>query len=240
MVKRSKEKKRRYSFLLICAVGIVFFTAIFAMYHFSAVDSATYFAEDDADLALVSVSPWNEAGVSVGSQIVIEWNHAVSAEAGNAVEITPSLRGDWSAAGNRLIFTPQQLAAGTYYTVYLPRGTTLNHQGDILDEELAFSFETEDTSLRIPDTESFSVGSNQYHFFSNDLIAIPVSCIGEDDFDVDVSVYRAEDTRGYITAFSKLFTYPSWAQLTVEKFKASLRNFEQISESAMADRKSVV
>ncbi|HMM05397.1 MAG TPA: Ig-like domain-containing protein [Clostridiales bacterium] len=234
MVKRSKEKKRKYSFLLIIAVGIVFFTAIFAMYHFSAEDNVTYFAEDDGDLALVSVSPWNEAGVSEDSQIVIEWNHAVSAEAGNAVEITPSLRGDWSAAGNRLIFTPQQLAAGTYYTVFLPRGTSLNYQGDILSEDLAFSFETEDTSLRIPDTESFSVGGSQYHFFSDDLIAIPVSCLGEDDFDVDVSVYRAEDAQGYIAAFAKLFTYPSWAQLTVEKFRASLRNFEQISESAMA------
>ncbi len=233
MVKRSKEKKRNHSFLLIIAVGIVFFTAIFAMYHFSAEDSATYFAEDDGDLALVSVSPWNEAGVSEDSQIVIEWNHAVNAEVGNAVEITPSLRGDWSAAGNRLIFTPQRLAAGTYYTVFLPRGTSLNYQGDILSEDLAFSFETEDTSLRIPDTESFSVGGYQYHFFSDDLIAIPVSCIGEDDFDVDVSVYRAEDTAGYIAAFAKLFTYPSWARLTVEKFRASLRNFEQISESAM-------
>lgn len=234
MAKRSAEKKKKYSYLLLITVGIAFVTAIFVMYYFSGEETATYFAEDEATLALVSVSPWNEAGVSADSQIVIKWNHAVSSEAGDSVDITPSVRGEWNAAGNRLIFTPQKFAAGTYYTVTLPRGTVMNNEGDTLKEELSFSFETEDSSLRIPDTESFSVGGYQYHFSGDDIIEIPVSCIGEDDFDVDVSVYRAEDKDAYIAAFAKFFTYPSWAQLTIEKYRASLRNFDQISESAMA------
>lgn len=234
MAKRSKEKRKKYSFLLFIAVCIVFFTVIFVMYRFSGEDTATYFVEDDDDLALVSVSPYNEAGVSEDSQIVIEWNHAVSAEAADDIEISPSVRGDWTAAGNQLVFTPQQFAGGTYYTVYMPKGTLLNNEGDILSEDIYFSFETEDPSLRIPDTESFSVGGNQYHFSGDDTIAIPVSCIGEDDFDVNVAVYRAENLDGYIDAFAKLFSYPSWAELTIEKWKASLRYFDQISESAMA------
>lgn len=234
MIKAALEKKRKYSFLLIIAVCVLFLSLLFVTYRFSAVRTAAYFVADSGDMALLSASPCNKSGVSEDSPIVITWNHEVSVNAAEEAEITPSVRGTWSTYGNKLVFTPQHLAAGTYYTVFIPAGTTLNSNGDVLKDDVCFSFETENSDLRIPDTKSFSVGSSQYNFSEKDSVAIPVSCIAASDFDVNVTVYRAENSDAFIHSLAGLFVYPDWAQLSIGQYQGSLRNFHQISETAMA------
>ena len=142
MKKKSENKQRKYGIPLIAVLCLLFLIAAIVLYFVTGEEYVSYYYEDDSELTLVSASPSDAGGVSQDSAIVLEWNRPVSIDAADEVSLTPSARGKWSVSGNQLIFTPQQLAAGTYYTVSVPKGTRLNQRGDVLEEDVFFSFET--------------------------------------------------------------------------------------------------
>ena len=236
MEKKSENKQRKYGIPLIAVLCLLFLIAAIVLYFVTGEEYVSYYYEDDSELTLVSASPSDAGGVSQDSAIVLEWNRPVSIDAADEVSLTPSARGKWSVSGNQLIFTPQQLAAGTYYTVSVPKGTRLNQRGDVLEEDVFFSFETEDPDMRVPADNAFSVDGRSFVFSDEETVSIPVSLLDDKNRTVEVSVYRAEDAKAFTKAFSELFAYPSWAELSIGRFCAEERNFNKVLTSEMAVR----
>lgn len=148
MEEKPVKKQKKYGIPFIAVLCLLFLIAAIVLYFVTGEKYVSYYYEDDSELTLVSASPSAAGGVSQDSAIVLEWNRPVSIDVADEVTLTPSARGKWTVSGNQLIFTPQQLAAGTYYTVSIPKGTRLNQRGDMLDEDIFFSFETEIASSR--------------------------------------------------------------------------------------------
>lgn len=228
MEKSSVKKQKKYGIPFIGIACILFLIAAFVLYFVTADDHVSYYYEDNSELTLVSASPAGSGGVSQDRSIVLEWNRPVSLDLADDITIHPSARGKWSVSGNQLIFTPQQLAAGTYYTVFVPRGKQLNERGDILKEDVFFSFETEDPELRLPDQTAFSVVGRSFTFTPEESALIPVSLIDEKNRTVEVSLFRAESSEAFIDAFAEVFAYPSWAELSIADYRVSERNFNEI------------
>lgn len=227
---------RKFKIPLLAVAAILFLICGYFLYKASGESNASYFYESGKELALVDISPDETGGISQDSPIVLEWNRSVSVDAADGIDIYPSARGTWSARGNRLVFTPQKLAAGTYYTVSMAKGTVLNAEGDSLKEDIVFSFETEDPSLRIPDRNAFMVDGRYFHFSDVDTVSIPVSYLGEKEATVETSVYRAGNSSDFIRSFAGLFRYPEWAALSIGRYHASDRGFEEYSSAKLAIR----
>lgn len=236
MDKKPVTKQRKYGIPFVAFLCLLFMAAAIVLYFVTGEEYVSYYYEDDRDLTLVSTSPSETGGASQDSAIILEWNRPVSIDVADEVILTPSARGKWSVFGNKLIFTPQQLAAGTYYTVSIPKGTWLNQRGDVLEEDVFFSFETEDPDIRVPSEEAFSVDGRSFTFSNDETVSIPVSLVSEKDSTVDVSVYRAENADAFVEAFGELFAYPSWAQLSIGEFQAEEWDFDKVSASEMAVR----
>lgn len=235
MKEASAKKRVRSPLPIIAALVCLFLGIVLVIYSVTGESMITYYYETDEDIRLVSVSPSGIDGVSCDTTVVIEWNHPVSAELIDAVTIRPSARGEWYVSGNFLMFTPQQLAAGEYYTVTIPKGTVLNDRGDTLQESIFFAFETEDADMRIPDTEAFDADGRFFRFSDNESVAIPVSLTGRDEI-VDVTVYRADDTDAFIDTFADLNVYPSWAHLSIDRYHGNDKGFDKISETSLGVR----
>lgn len=235
MEKGSEKQQKKYRIPLVGAIGIVFLIVVMILYSITTESMVTYYTENDADIELVSVSPAAVDGVSQDAAIVLEWNRPVSQELADEVRLRPSARGEWFVSGNYLMFTPRQLAAGTFYTVSIPQGTVLTDDGEELQETIFFSFETEDPDLRVPKTEAFDVDGRGFRFSEKEDVAIPVNLVG-DESTVDISIYSADSSEDFIHAFAELFSYPSWAALSIARYRADDRGFDKISESSMAVR----
>ncbi|MGM9566677.1 MAG: Ig-like domain-containing protein, partial [Clostridia bacterium] len=238
MEEKPVKKQRKYGIPLIAVLCLLFLIAAIVLYFVTGEKYVSYYYEDDSELTLVSASPSDAGGVSQDSAIVLEWNRPVSIDVADEVVLSPSARGKWTVSGNQLIFTPQQLAAGTYYTVFIPKGTRLNQRGDVLEEDIFFSFETENPDIRVPADTAFSVDGRSFSYSDEETVSIPVSLLNEKNSTVEVSVYRAESPKAFTKAFSELFSYPSWAELSIGNFQAEERNFDKVSSSEMAVRGS--
>ena len=236
MEKKSENKQRKYGIPLIAVLCLLFLVAAIVLYFVTGEEYVSYYYEDESELTLVSASPSDAGGVSQDSAIVLEWNRPVSIDAADEVSLTPSARGKWSVSGNQLIFTPQQLAAGTYYTVSIPEGTRLNQRGDVLEEDVFFSFETEDPDVRVPSDNAFFVDGRSFFFSDKETVSVPVSLMDGKNRTVEVTVWRAEDAKAFTKAFAELFAYPSWAELSIAGFCAEERNFDKVLSSEMAVR----
>ena len=234
MEEKPVKKQKKYGIPFIAVLCLLFLIAAIVLYFVTGEKYVSYYYEDDSELTLVSASPSAAGGVSQDSAIVLEWNRPVSIDVADEVTLTPSARGKWTVSGNQLIFTPQQLAAGTYYTVSIPKGTRLNQRGDMLDEDIFFSFETENPDLRVPSDTAFSVDGCSFSCTDEETVSIPVSLVNEKDRTVEVSVYRAESPEAFTKAFAELFAYPAWAELSIGSFQAEERNFDKVSSSEMA------
>ncbi|MBQ1251488.1 MAG: hypothetical protein IIY02_01080, partial [Firmicutes bacterium] len=231
-MKKSSEKTHKNSRIpKIAILGGIFLALALILYGVTGESMTTYYYEPEGDIELVSVTPDNIDGVSCDTTIVLEWTHPVSSDLIDSVKIRPSARGEWFVSGNYLMFTPQQLASGEYYTVTIPKGTVLTENGDTLEKSVFFSFETEDADLRIPDTKAFDVDGRAFTFSKEESVVIPV--VSTEDDSVDVTVYRADDSEAFIDTFGELFSYPSWAHLSVDRFEGDLKGFDKVSETEM-------
>lgn len=235
MKKGSEKQRKKYRIPLFAAVCVVFLIAATILYGVTGENMVTYYYETDGAIELVSVSPSQIDGVSQDATIVLEWSRPVTAELADAVRLSPSARGEWFVSGNYLMFTPRQFAAGTYYSVTIPKGTILTEDGETLEETVFFSFETEDPNLRLPSAEAFSVDGRGFVFAEDENAVLPVNIVGESAV-VDVAVYRAADSDAFINAFAEWFSYPSWASLSLAGYQGDERGFDKVSESEMAVR----
>ena len=236
MTQGSVKIKKKFGIPLIIAAGLIFLIGVFFLYRASGEETTAFYRQDDSAVTLESVSPDGVGGVSRDSLIVLKWSGPVSADVADAVTIRPSVRGKWKVNGADLIFTPQKMKGGTYYTVTIPKGTALNEKGDTLKTDVFFSFETASSSLRIPDTEAFSVDGRGFTFGETDTVAIPVSYVGEEDGSVDVEVFRAEDSEAFLRCFDGLFAYPTWAKRSVADFSAEEKDFDEVMKTELAVR----
>ena len=232
--KTAKLSSKKYSTFFFAGACVIFLVLAALLYFASGEENGAYYYEDEEDLALVSAYPADMGGVSQDQTIILEWTHPVSVSAADDAVIRPSVRGKWSVAGNKLIFTPQKLSPGTYYTVSIPKGTVMNGDGEILRDNVFFAFETENPSLRFPKSEAFSVAGRSFAFTDLDSVSIPVSYIGGKDGSVNVRVCKAENSDAFIDAFAKLFAYPSWAKLSIARFRAPEKNFHEILDTDLA------
>lgn len=236
MKKGSEKQRKKYRIPLFAAACVVFLIAVLVLYSITGENMVTYYYETEGDITLISASPSHTDGVSQDAAIVLEWSRPVTAELADAVRISPSVRGEWFVSGNYLMFTPRQFAAGTYYSVTIPKGTILTEDGETLEETVFFSFETEDPNLRLPSAEAFSVDGRGFVFSENENAVLPVNIAGEDTA-VDVTVYRASNHDAFINAFAEWFCYPSWASLSIAAYHGDERGFDKISDSEMAVRR---
>lgn len=236
MKKGSEKQRKKYRIPLFAAACIVFLIVVSVLYSITGERMVTYYYETQGELALISVSPSRTDGVSQDATIVLEWNRSVSPELADAVTLSPSVRGEWFVSGNYLMFTPRQFAAGTYYSVTIPKGTMVTEDGEELKEAVFFSFETEDPNLRLPSVEAFAVDGRGFVFSEKEAVAIPVTMVGEKNT-VEVALYRGESSEAFIDAFAELFSYPAWATLSIARYRGEEKGFERVSDSELAVRR---
>lgn len=222
---------KKYGIPLFITFLILLLCAGLAIYKTLSEAEEQYYYVSSGEVELVSVSPQNESGIATDSQIIIEWNRPVDESLCEKVELDPSARGNWFVYGNYLIFEPQTLAPGTYYTVSIPAGTTLVKGVSTLKDDLFFAFETENPALRFPNHESLSFGARSYSFAADEEVNIPFSAFGDSKDKLQVTVYQAAETKTYIKALAGLFAYPAWAELSIADFKADTKGFKTLSES---------
>ncbi len=235
MAKISLSTKSDKFGMIFFIAAIVLLLVIAALLYFASdEENGAYYFEEDAPMTLISASPADLGGVSQDETIVLEWNHPVSAAAIDDIKIYPSARGNWRFIGNKLIFTPQKLAAGTYYSVTIPKNTVMNENGDRLDEAVFFAFETEDPSLRYPVSETFALEKRLYAFSEMDRISVPLAFAGNIGDTVSVEIDKAESADDFIRSFGRLFSYPSWAKLSIGTFLASEKNFKKVFEGDLS------
>ncbi len=192
------------------------------------------YALSDKELQVVSCSLNGMSGVSQGAELEIRYNQLISLSAAGDIDISPAVKGEWRAVDDRLIFTPSnRWEAGTYYQVTINSNGTIRGMGKALKEPTAFSFETQDSALRIPAKASFSVAERQYFFTPEDNVLLKADysdTSGNVNAAVSVKVWRFASASEFVDTFIPLFSLPEWASISRNKFIGDTEDLEYLGK----------
>lgn len=193
------------------------------------------FTMSDKELKVISCSLDGLSGVSQGAGLEIRYNQLISIEAARDIAISPSIKGEWQAVDSRLIFTPaNRWEAGTYYTVTINNNNPLSDMQKTLSAPASFSFETQDSALRIPAKASFSTDKRQYFFRPDEDIVLEAGyndANGNINAAVSVKVWQFSGTAQFVDTFTPLFSLPSWAQISKSKFTGDTDGLKFLGKS---------
>ncbi len=215
--------------MVVVASFLVYWFALRNVNHFPEFDGVY---DNGEPISIISVSPSDLSGVAQDEPLIIQWNRPVTADAADAITISPSVKGHWTAIGDQLIFEPQRWKSGTYYTVSIEEGTEIPGSGSFVQKSTAFSFETQDSALRIPSTSGLFLNSRQYFFGEEEDIAIPVSFNDSTGAvpEVSLELWSCEDNDRFIETFLPLFSLPQWANITSGHFEAETSGLKRVND----------
>ncbi|MDO4542314.1 MAG: Ig-like domain-containing protein, partial [Bacillota bacterium] len=230
-----RSHKRTMAF--VGAVLVIFVAVVvFAVVRSEAASSgnSAAFGLSDKELKVVSCSLDGLSGVSQGEELVITYNQLVSLKAAEDIKISPLIKGEWRAVDDRLIFSPaNRWEAGTYYTVSIDNTGVIGDMDKKLAYPVGFSFETQDSALRIPAKATFSVDKRQYFFNSDEDIVLEAGYSdlnGNVNAAVSVKVWKFANSGDFVDTFGPLFSLPSWAHVSRSKFTGDTDGLEYIGK----------
>ncbi|MEE0775833.1 MAG: hypothetical protein U0M15_02080 [Bacillota bacterium] len=216
-------------FIVVLAAFLIYWFALRDDNHFPEFDDVY---DNGNEISVVSVSPQGLSGVAQNEPLVIQWNRPVTAEAAEAVEITPKTKGNWTAVGDKLIFHPQRWQSGTYYKVSIAQDTEIPGSGSVIQKNVAFSFETQDSTLRIPSTSALYLESQQFFFQDEEEIVIPLAYYDANGAvpDVTAKLWSCPDSKTFIETFLPLFSLPQWANLSASRFQGETSGLKRLNK----------
>lgn len=216
-----RYKNILFVFFAAAVIGIAALIAVYADDDTMGTGNNHAFSLSSEDLSVVDCNFDGESGVSEGKALEITFNQPIPVNASDIVTISPEIKGVWSVVDSRLIFTPDnRWATGTYYTVTLNGNSNIRYLGRALKEDAVFSFETQDSALRIPATATFRMDQRQYFFHPKEKIVLDAAYTdntGKNDISATVKVWKFDNDKSFIRKFSPLFSIPSWATVTKNK-----------------------
>ncbi len=152
-----------------------------------------------APFGVVSSIPGDKGvGVPVESGIEIQFNRQLSQDISHNFSITPSIKGEFDVRADRLYFHPTELLVPkTIYTVTVEKGSIAKDNGDVMENDYAFAFETgsndSDTSFY---DYTFELGESTVSV-TPDMHPM-VSILYDTKGTFDVSLYKLENMEDYM------------------------------------------
>ncbi|MEG2148888.1 MAG: Ig-like domain-containing protein [Clostridiales bacterium] len=221
------SKKNRKIVVLLSAIIILIIVALAAYIIKGEVKgngNEKAFKMNHEALLAESCSLDNRSGVSQGESMEIYFNQLISEDIAKDITISPAIDGKWQGYDNRLVFTPaSRWAAGTFYEVTVDNTSIIGSMGKKLKESATFSFETQDSALRIPASATFEVDQRQYSFKPKEKIVLNAAyddIEGNVDTVASVKVWKFSSSHDFAKSFLPLFNLPQWATVSRNKFMA--------------------
>ena len=147
--------------------------------------------------------------VSTGIEIAFSHENLDINKVKEYVEINPATTGRFEQHKKTVVFVPQELKAGTLYTVTVKKGFPLAQSTETLGENYSFSFETapEDKTAGF----IFDLGSGVTEFARGEIPVFPAFYYTNSAVPAAaVKVYQYPDAASYIKSLAKRDEIPYW------------------------------
>ena len=181
-----------------------------------------------ATFAYQSVSKFRIAGylpntqstnVPINTGIEVYFSNSDISNFENSFSIYPEVNGKFEAHDNAYVFVPDNdLDYKTVYTITLEGGKIENSDGQVIDEETVFSFETvakEDEYVEYKYKGYVNFDKLMYEYNSIDAISVPYYMdmpINNSDVNLLSSIYQFENGSKMVEYIQELLEKPYWSR----------------------------
>lgn len=169
--------------------------------------------------------------VPLNTGIELTWSHDNVENLAGHFEIDPPVEGRFDLHRRVAVFVPEELSAGTLYTVTIRGGLGVPGTDDVMVDDFVFQFETSDTERtgNVPVRSVLNFTRKVSEVSATETPALQMYASQGEQLQVPAAVYRYQDLDGFLAALREFQDIPSWANVTRDSFSVETDGLELVT-----------